>query len=67
MTDQLLRCPECESDDVTVSYVEMIMVNTGEHYCHSVKPQDPDSEATCLCCEWRGGRGQLVTNFQSGE
>jgi hypothetical protein len=38
----------------------MFMVNTGKHYCHSVKPLDPDSKAICLICPWAGRRDQLV-------
>jgi len=37
----------------------MFMVNTGEHYCHSMKTQDADSPATCLSCPWMGVRNQL--------
>lgn len=53
------HCPECGSDQVTTEHHQMFMVNTGEHYCHSVKTQDPDSPATCLRCSWMGVRHQL--------
>lgn len=36
------------------------MVNTGEHYCHSVKVQDNEARALCLACRWTGHRGALV-------
>ena len=55
----LLLCPECDSGEVTVTYEQKFMVNTGEHYCHSVKTQDSDSKATCLRCDWNGTREQL--------
>lgn len=39
------------------------MANTGEHYCHSVKTHDANSEATYLDCHWIGRRDQLVHNI----
>ena len=59
MTDPILTCPECGSERVTVTWEQMFMANTGEHYCHSVKTQDADSKATCLDCRWEGQRHQL--------
>ena len=59
MTEQTYICPQCGTEDVTVSHLQRFMVNTGEHYCHSVKTQDPDSEATCLGCSWIGRRDEL--------
>jgi hypothetical protein len=61
MTDdeKILRCPECRSRQVAVTAEQMFMVNTGEHYCHSVKTQDSDAKATCLKCRWTGERAQL--------
>jgi len=56
-------CPECGSDNVTTEYHQMFMVNTGEHYCHSMKTQDPDSPAACLECDWRGERKDLKENL----
>lgn len=40
----------------------MFMVNTGEHYCHSMKDHDSNSPATCLAsgCDWKGERKDLV-------
>lgn len=61
-TDELLKCPECESTEVTVSHKQRFMANTGEHYCHSVKTQDANSESTCLTCSWIGRRDQLIHN-----
>lgn len=54
-----LVCPECGSDKVTTEHHQMFMVNTGDHYCHSVKAYDWDSPATCLECRWTGERNQL--------
>jgi len=54
-----LVCPECGSDKVTVSHLQRFMANTGEHYCHSVKTHDANSESTCLNCHWRGQRRDL--------
>jgi hypothetical protein len=48
------HCPECGSDQVTTEHHESFMVNTGEHYCHSMKTHDIDSPATCLDCRWTG-------------
>lgn len=62
MEDELLKCPNCGSAEVTVSHLQRFMANTGEHYCHAVKTHDPDSEATCIKCRWRGRRDELVHN-----
>ena len=61
--NELLKCPSCSSTEVTVSHVQQFMANTGEHYCHSVKTHDADSEATCLECQWRGRRDELVPGW----
>jgi hypothetical protein len=62
MKDELLKCPNCGSTEVTVSHLQRFMANGGDHYCHAVKTQDAYSEATCLDCQWIGGRGELVSN-----
>lgn len=59
MTESILVCPECESDQVTTQHHQSFMVNTGEHYCHSMKTQDSDSPADCLDCGWNGQRKDL--------
>jgi hypothetical protein len=59
-TEQPLTCPECGSAEVTVEHHQMFMANTLDHYCHSVKTQDADSPSTCLECEWKGLRKDLV-------
>jgi hypothetical protein len=61
--DELLRCPECDSDQVTVSHLQRFMANTGDHYCHSIKTHDVNSDATCLNCGWIGRRHQLICKF----
>lgn len=53
-------CPECDSKEVTATAEQMFMVNTGDHYCHSVKAHDCDAKSKCLSCGWRGQRGELV-------
>lgn len=55
-----LRCPVCDSKKVTLQHVQTFMANTLEHYCHSVKVQDPDSKSMCLDCLWTGQHDQLV-------
>jgi transcription elongation factor Elf1 len=60
MADPILTCPECGSAEVTVTAEQMFMVNTGEHYCHSVKTHDGDAKATCLSCRWEGQRQGLT-------
>lgn len=65
MKDDLLKCPECGSDKVTVSHLQRFMANTREHYCHSVKTHDANSEATCLDCQWIGRRDQLVPDDET--
>ena len=64
MKKELLRCPECGSSEVTVSHLQRFMANTGEHYIHAVKPHDDNSEATCLNCDWRGYRWQLLEDAE---
>jgi Tfp pilus assembly protein PilV len=60
MTREALKlCPECDGHHVAVAAEEMFMVNTGEHYCHSVKTQDADAKATCLECWWVGRNDEL--------
>jgi ssDNA-binding Zn-finger/Zn-ribbon topoisomerase 1 len=54
------QCPECDSTEVTLTHEQSFMANTGEHYCHSVKVQDPDSRASCLKCGWEGTHEQLL-------
>jgi len=59
MSKDTLVCPECSSDNVTVGHLQTFMVNTGEHFCHSIKTHDDISPATCLECWWEGTRIQL--------
>jgi transcription elongation factor Elf1 len=53
-------CPECGSTEVTLTHEQSFMANSGEHYCHSVKIQDSDSQARCIDCGWTGIHEQLV-------
>ncbi len=54
------KCPDCGSTNVTLTCEQKFMANTEDHYCHSVKIQDPDSKADCLDCEWQGRHDQLL-------
>ena len=66
MNSTIFRCPECECTDVTVKHVQSFMVNTGEHYCHSVKIQDAGAESQCLSCGWVGFRSELDVHNTGG-
>jgi len=55
----LFECPECGSQEVAVTVEQKFMVNTGDHYCHSVKAHDSNAKVTCLECRWTGQRDQL--------
>ena len=57
--EPLYLCPECGSEHVTTQHHQTFMVNTGEHYCHSMKTHDSDSPAGCLDCDWHGERKDL--------
>ena len=59
-----LHCPECDSTEVTVTAEQAFMVNTDEHYCHSVKTHDENAKVRCLECQWTGARRQLVGHEQ---
>lgn len=60
-----LYCPSCGSNRVTVTEETKYMINTLEHWCHSVKAYDEDAKVDCLVCNWQGIRAQLST-FQKG-
>lgn len=55
-----LTCPDCGSDEVTLTSEQSFMANTGEYYCESVKIHDSISTATCLNCWWVGRHYQLI-------
>lgn len=38
----------------------MLSLNTDAHYCNSVKTYDDNSKATCLDCNWKGIREELL-------
>ena len=56
-----LFCPECGSDQVTLTSEQMWMANTMEHYCNSVKAHDGNAKSTCLAsdCDWSGLHQEL--------
>ena len=64
MSDPILTCPHCDSDQVIVVEEHSVMANTFEHFCHSVKAHDPDAKARCLECNWRGQRQDLKERSQ---
>lgn len=57
---EIYTCPSCGSSEVTTEHHEKFMVNSGEHYCHSVKTHDADSPARCISCWWDGRRSDLI-------
>lgn len=59
MNEPTYICPECGSEKVTATAEQKFMVNTGDHYCHSVKVHDFNAKATCLDCDWEGQVCQL--------
>ena len=59
-TTEALKCPECESDRVTLTAEQAWMANTGEYWCETVKTQDADAKATCLDCRWVGRHDKLT-------
>ena len=62
MPDEKLKCPKCGSLQVVSTAEQMFYVNTGEHYCHSIKDHDDDAKAKCLDCQWTGRRDQLAAH-----
>lgn len=58
--NQIFVCPECGSDQVTSEHHQAFMINTGEHYCHTMKTQDADSPSKCLTCGWEGELRNLL-------
>lgn len=58
-----LTCPECGSVEILVyeqTAWKLLANGDFEHYCHSVKLQDFDAEASCQDCDWKGIRVNLV-------
>jgi transcription elongation factor Elf1 len=56
----IYTCPMCNSDRITVTEEHVIMINTLEHYCHSVKAHDSDAKVSCLECNWSGIKQDLL-------
>lgn len=66
MSDEIeLVCPECGGNRVAVTLEQMIMVNTGEHHCYSVRAHDNDAKVQCLSCRWLGRRDALVERLDA--
>lgn len=66
--EEKIVCPSCGSDRVAATHEQMFMVNTGEHYCHSVKTHDENYKCLCLECDWDGQKSALkqVTGKEVG-
>lgn len=60
MSDRLLVCPECGSEEVTTTEISRFDVNTGELFNFVVKYYDSNSEARCTNCGWDGFRQDLT-------
>lgn len=54
------KCPECDSEQVTLAHTQIFMANDLKHLCYTGKVQDNDSFSTCLDCVWNGYHDQLV-------
>jgi ADP-ribose pyrophosphatase YjhB (NUDIX family) len=51
-----LFCPNCNSTDLLVYEKTAYVLNTLEHWCHSVKAHDNEAECYCRDCDWEGNR-----------
>lgn len=60
MPIEILSCPSCGGDQVTLVEETSYMANSGKHYCHSVKMQDIDAKSNCLDCGWSGQHKDLM-------
>ena len=60
MKTEYFECPECSSTELTVSEEQMFMLNTLDHYCHSIKAGDYNAKVNCLHCGWSGQRFELT-------
>lgn len=56
---KIKTCPYCSSQNVIVYEKTAYMVNTLEHYCHSIKAHDSDAEVCCLDCDFEGFNHEL--------
>ena len=59
-TTETLKCPHCESAQVTLTSEQAWLANTGEYWCETVKTHDSDAKATCLDCWWVGRHDELT-------
>lgn len=57
-------CPGCRSEKLLVYAATAYEVNTGDFYCHASKTHDSDADASCLDCNWRGQRMDLITDSE---
>lgn len=63
-----LRCPNCDSSALLVYAETSYWINTGEHFCHSMKTHDSGAKVKCSDCDWEGKRSNVeVAKQQEGE
>jgi len=60
MKTEYFECPECTSPRLTVTEEQMLMLDTLEHYCFTVKAGDDNAKVYCLDCAWSGLRFELT-------
>lgn len=49
-----IKCPCCGSSKLLVYSETAYWLNTGEHFCHSVKSHDKIAKVKCSDCDWQG-------------
>lgn len=55
----MIKCPECDSENLLVYEISAFYINTMEFFCHSSKAHDNDAQCRCLDCGWEGKRHHL--------
>ena len=57
-----LKCLDCGSESLLVYTETSYWLNTGEHYCNSIKAHDAIARVRCDTCGWEGKRCQVETD-----
>lgn len=57
-------CPGCRSEKLLVYTSTAWEVNTGDFYCYAKRTNDDDADASCLDCNWKGRRMDLITDSE---
>lgn len=60
-----LICPGCGSSELLVYAETAYWMNTGDFFCHAVKPYDSGAKVSCTACDWKGTR-KIVESTQQG-